>query len=161
MTKGDSMSQPIQPETPSAVTPSGVATLVPYGPPISLELAKRVASAAEARANASGWPVVIAIYDSTGHLTLLHRLDQANLGAVALAQRKAETSVRFRRPTKVYEDIVASGGVRLLSVAGDIITLEGGLPLLHHGLVVGAIGVSGVTSAEDGQVAAAGAAVLA
>jgi glc operon protein GlcG len=151
------MAKSIHPETPVAAS-SGVPPQ--YGPPISLELAKRVASAAEARANANNWPVVIAIFDSTGHLTLLHRLDQSNLGAVELAQRKAETSVRFRRPTKVYEDLVAAGGMRLLSVASDIITLEGGLPLIQNGLVIGAIGVSGVTSPEDGQVAAAGASVV-
>jgi glc operon protein GlcG len=152
------MTKSIHPETPSVAPPMGVPPQ--YGPPISLELAKRVASAAEARANANGWPVVIAIFDSTGHLTLLHRLDQSNLGAVELAQRKAQTSVRFRRATKVYEDLVAGGGTRLLSVAQDIIALEGGLPLLQNGTVIGAIGVSGVTSAEDGQVASAGAAVV-
>lgn len=152
------MTKSIHPETPSAAPPAGVPPQ--YGPPISLELAKRVASAAEARANANGWPVVIAIFDSTGHLTLLHRLDQSNLGAVELAQRKAATSVRFRRPTKAYEDLVAGGGMRLLSIAQEVIALEGGLPLLQNGTVIGAIGVSGVTSAEDGQVAAAGAAVV-
>ena len=152
------MSTPSQPQMPSAAPPAGVPPQ--YGPPISLDLAKRVVSAAEACAKSNGWPVVIAIFDSTGHLALLHRLDQANLGAVELAQRKAETAVRFRRPTKVYEEIVAGGGMRLLSIASDIITLEGGIPLLQNGLVIGSIGVSGMTSTEDGQVAAAGAAVL-
>lgn len=103
---------------------------------------------------------MIAVYDSTGHLTVLLRRDQANLGAVELAQRKAETAVRFRRPTKVFEDIVAGGGMRLLSVASDIITLEGGLPLLKDGFVIGSIGVSGLTSGEDAQVAQAGIAAL-
>jgi glc operon protein GlcG len=131
-----------------------------YGPPISLESAKRVVSAAEAFAKARGWPVVIAVYDSTGTLAVLHRLDQSNLGAVDLAQRKAETAVRFRRATKVFEEIIAGGGVRLLSIASDVITLEGGLPLFQGGLVVGAIGVSGLTSPEDGQVAQAGANAL-
>jgi len=131
-----------------------------YGPPISLESAKRVVDAAEAFAKAHGFPVVIAVFDSTGHLAVLHRLDQSNLGAVELAQRKAETAVRFRRATKVFEDIVAGGGLRLLSVASDIITLEGGLPLLQNGLVIGSIGVSGLTSAEDAQVAQAGASAL-
>lgn len=152
------MTKSIHPETLSPAPPSGVPAQ--YGPPIPLDLAKRVVSAAEACARANGWPVAIAIFDSTGHLALLHRLDQSNLGAVELAQRKAETAVKFRRPTKVYEDIVEGGGMRLLSIAGSIVTLEGGLPLLQHGLVIGAIGVSGMTSAEDGQVAAAGAAVL-
>jgi len=144
--------------TPSAAPPAGVPPQ--YGPPISLDMAKRVVSAAEAYAKSHGFPVVIAVFDSTGHLAVLHRLDQSNLGAVALAQRKAETAVRFRRPTKVFEDIVAGGGMRLLSIASDVIALEGGLPLLRDGLVIGSIGVSGLTSAEDAQVAQAGANAL-
>ncbi|HVY28978.1 MAG TPA: heme-binding protein [Polyangiaceae bacterium] len=131
-----------------------------YGPPITLEAAKRVALAAEAFAEKQGWPVVIAVFDSTAHLAVLLRRDQANLGAVELAQRKAETAVRFRRPTKVFEEIVAGGGMRLLSVASDIIALEGGLPLLKDGCVIGSIGVSGLTSGEDAQVAQAGLAAL-
>jgi glc operon protein GlcG len=123
-------------------------------------MAKRVVSAAEAYAKSRGFPVVIAVFDSTGHLAVLHRLDQSNLGAVELAQRKAETAVRFRRPTKVFEDIVAGGGMRLLSIAADVIALEGGLPLMKDGLVIGSIGVSGLTSAEDAQVAQAGANAL-
>jgi glc operon protein GlcG len=145
-------------QTPTAAPPAGVPPQ--YGPPISLELAKRVVNAAEAFAKARGFPVVIAVFDSTAHLTVLHRLDQSNLGAVELAQRKAETAVRFRRPTKVFEDIVAGGGLRVLSIASDVIALEGGLPLLQGGLVVGSIGVSGLSSAEDAQVAQAGANAL-
>jgi glc operon protein GlcG len=144
--------------TAAASPPAGVPT--PYGPPLSLSAAKRVAAAAEAEAAAHAWPMVIAIFDSTGHLVLLHRLDQSNLGAVTLAQRKAETSVKFRRPTKVYEDIVAAGGMRLLSVGSELIALEGGLPLIQDGCVVGSIGVSGMASSQDAQVAAAGAAAL-
>jgi glc operon protein GlcG len=144
--------------TPTAAPPPGLPPQ--YGPPISLDLAKRVVGAAEAFAKSRGWPVVIAVFDSTGHLTVLHRLDQSNLGAVELAQRKAETAVRFRRPTKAFEEIVAGGGMRLLSVASDIIALEGGLPLLRDGLVVGSIGVSGLSSPEDAQVAQAGANAL-
>lgn len=132
----------------------------PYGAPISLEAARRVADAAEAFAARQGWPVVIAVFDSTAHLAVLLRRDQANLGAVALAQRKAETAVRFRRATKVYEEMVAGGGMRLLSVAPDVIAIEGGLPLVLDGVVVGSIGVSGMTSGEDAQVASAGASAL-
>ncbi len=147
------MTAPDASPTPPSVPP-------PYGPPISLEAAQRVAHAAESFARARGWPVVIAVFDSTGQLALLYRLDQSNLAAVDLAQRKAETAVRFRRPTKAFEDIIASGGVRLLSVASEIITLEGGVPLLQGGLVVGSIGVSGMSSPEDAQVANAGLAAL-
>lgn len=144
---------------PSAAAPhAGVPP--EYGPPLGLAAAKRVAAAAEAKAAELGFPVVIAVVDSAGHLVLLQRLDQANLGALELALRKAETAVRFRRPTKSFEEIIAAGGVRLLSIADAVITLEGGLPLLSSGRVVGAIGVSGMTSAEDGLVANAGAAAL-
>ena len=146
--------------TPNAPPPAPSGTPPAYGAPISLADAKRVAEAAEAEALAHDWPMVIAIFDSTAHLVLLHRIDQSNIGAVKLAQRKAETAVRFRRATKVYEEIVAGGGTRLLSVAEDIITLEGGLPLLQGGKVVGSIGVSGMASDQDGLVAAAGARAL-
>jgi glc operon protein GlcG len=148
------------PKSPAlaAVPSTGVPT--PYGAPISLTDAARVAEAARLAAAANGWPMVIAIFDSTAHLVLLHRMDQANLGAIAFAQRKAETAVRFRRSTKAYEDLLAGGGLRLLSVAADIITIEGGLPLLQNGVVVGSIGVSGMTSTQDGEVAAAGARAL-
>ena len=134
----------------------------PYGPPIALSAAKVVLAAAEAEAEANGWAAVIAIVDSTGHLAALHRMDQSNLGAVALSQRKAETAAKFRRPTKVYEDLVSGGaaGLRLLSVASELIALEGGLPLIQDGVLVGAIGVSGMQSFQDGQVAAAGARAL-
>jgi glc operon protein GlcG len=146
----------------SAGPPPSPGPPPPYGPPIPLETAKRVMAAAETEAVANGWPMVIAILDSAGQLVLLQRLDQANLGAVDLAQRKAATAVRFRRSTKVYEDIIAAGGagLRLLSAASDLIALEGGVPLLQGGAVVGSIGVSGMQSSQDGQVARAGARVL-
>jgi len=131
---------------------------VEYGPPISLDLAKQVMAAAEAEAAANGWPMVIVIVDSGAHLVLLHKLDQVQLGSIVIAQRKAETSAKMRRPTKVLEDAVIAGGpgLRLLSLDG-ITALEGGLPILREGKVIGAIGVSGMSSAQDGLVAAAGA----
>ena len=132
-----------------------------YGAPISLEVAKLVMTAAEAEALANQWPMTIAIVDSGGHLVLLHRMDQTNLGSLSVAQIKAETAVFFRRPTKAFEDAVAGGGLglRLLSTAGHC-AIEGGLPLLVGGELVGAIGVSGVQSSQDAQVATAGANAL-
>jgi glc operon protein GlcG len=146
--------------TPEDKRPAPPAPPPPYGPPLPLALARRVMAAAEAEANANGWPVVIAIVDSSAHLVMLHRLDQANLGAVALAQRKAQTAIDFRRSTKVYEDLIGAGGLRLLSVSAELIALEGGVPLIAAGHVVGAIGVSGMQSFQDGQVADAGARAL-
>jgi uncharacterized protein GlcG (DUF336 family) len=135
----------------------------PYGPPLSLATAKRIMAAAEAEALANGWPMAIAVVDSGGHLVLFQKGDQANLGAVALAQRKASSAVQFRRATKVFEELItgAPGGVRLLSLGPELVTVEGGVPLMQHGQVVGAIGVSGMQSFQDGQVAAAGVRALA
>ena len=132
-----------------------------YGPPISIELAKQIMKAAEAEAVAQGWPMVIAIVDTGGHLVMLHRLDHTQIGSVAVAQRKAETAVHFKRPTKAFEDALFAGpGMRFLSVA-DVCLLEGGLPIVKDDFIIGAIGVSGMMSTQDAQVAMAGLAVVA
>jgi uncharacterized protein GlcG (DUF336 family) len=133
----------------------------PYGEPISLDRAKAVMEAAEAEAAREGWPVVIAIVDSGGNLVMLHRMDQAQLGSIEIARLKAETALRFRRPTKAFEDRLAEGGaaLRILAMPG-VAPLEGGLPLVRDGAIVGAIGVSGVQPHEDAQVARAGLVVL-
>jgi uncharacterized protein GlcG (DUF336 family) len=118
-------------------------------------------AAAEAEAERRDWPMVIAIVDSTGHLVMLHRMDQAQLGSVAIAQAKAETAVNFRRSTKAFQDVLAEGGagLRVLSMSG-VSAVEGGLPLMVKGEVVGAIGVSGMQSGQDGEIARAGVAAL-
>jgi glc operon protein GlcG len=140
--------------TPSSLPPK-------YGAPISLKAAKRVMAAAEAEALAHQWPMVIAIVDSGGHLVMLHKLDQTQHGSVSVAQLKAETAVNFRRATKVFEETVAGAGIglRFLSIS-NVCALEGGIPLSVEGEIVGAIGVSGMQSTQDAQVAAAGAAAL-
>jgi uncharacterized protein GlcG (DUF336 family) len=134
----------------------------PYGPPITLEAARRVMAAAEAEAKANGWPMAIAIVDSGGHLVLFQRLDQAALGTVPFSQRKATAAVTFRRPTKSFEDALTATptGIRLLSLGPELVAVEGGVPLIDAGAVVGAIGVSGMQSFQDGQVATAGARAL-
>jgi uncharacterized protein GlcG (DUF336 family) len=133
-----------------------------YGPPITLEAAKKVAAAAEAEASKNGWPVVIAIVDSGSHLVLLQRLDNTQYASLEIAKGKATTAVNFRRPSKALEDAVAGGGagLRLLRVDG-MYPMEGGIPIVDQGKIIGAIGVSGVTSVQDAQVAKAGADVLA
>ena len=147
-------------DVPSSIPPP--AAPPPYGPPISLEAARRVMAAAEAEAAAHRWPMVIAIVDSGAHLVMLHRMDQANLGAVPVCQRKAVTAVSFRRATKVFEDLLVAGGagIRLLTFGPELIAVEGGVPLLDGGRVIGAIGVSGRQSSQDGQGAVAGARAL-
>jgi glc operon protein GlcG len=133
----------------------------PYGPPISLADAKRIMEAAEREAAKNSWPMAIAIVDSTGHLLMFHRLDQTQLGSVAVAIAKAESAVNFRRPTKAFEEAIAAGGMGLrLITMPYMIALEGGIPILKEGQVIGGIGVSGMQSSQDAEVARAGLAAL-
>ena len=133
----------------------------PYGAPIGLAEAKRVLAAAQAEAAKNKWNVVIAVVDSGGHLVALERMDSTQYGSVEVAQEKARTAAAFRRSSKAFQDGVAAGGegLRMLVLPGAL-PIEGGLPIVVGGKVVGAIGVSGVTSAQDGQIAAAGVAAL-
>ena len=126
---------------------------------LSLSEAKQVAAAASAKAAAEGWNVVIAVHDHGGNLIYLERADGTQLGSIVVAQEKSRTALMFKRPTKVLEDTILSGRVHMMSLPG-ITSVEGGLPLIVDGEVVGSIGVSGVQSSQDGQVAAAGAAAL-
>ncbi|MDE2288938.1 MAG: heme-binding protein [Burkholderiales bacterium] len=143
------------------ITATPTSTVPLYGAPITLRLAKQVAQAAEEEATRQGWPMVIAIVDSAGHLVLQQRLDQAQFGSIEVARQKAETAVRFRRSTKVFEDALAQGGIHLRLLAMTSLTpLDGGIPLVVDGRIVGAIGVSGMQSAQDAQVAQAGVGVL-
>lgn len=133
-----------------------------YGDPITLADAKRVMDAAEAEASANGWAVVIAVTDSGGNLVVLHRMDHAQLGSVDIARAKATTTVRFKRPTKSFEDGLEESGRmhRALSMEG-VCAVEGGIMLIRDEEIIGGIGVSGVLPTQDAQVAAAGAAVVA
>ncbi len=129
----------------------------PYGPPITLATAKQIVAAAEAEAEKNNWPVVIAIIDSGGNLVLLLRRDDAQLSAIATAEGKARTALFFKRPTKLLDDVISGGGSGLRFLAlKDFTPLEGGLPILADGKIIGAIGVSGVISAQNSQVARAG-----
>lgn len=128
-----------------------------YGVPISFEQAKKVMAGAEAEAKKNNWPVVITIVDSGGNLVMLSRLDNAQWGSIEVAKDKARSAVAFRRPTKVFQDLIAQGGanLRLLNLSGASM-LEGGIPIVVEGKVVGAVGVSGVTSQQDAQIGQAG-----
>ena len=129
----------------------------PYGAPITLTAAKQAMAAAEAEAARNGWGVAIAIVDSGANLVMLHRLDNAQLSSVRIAEAKAKTAAEFRRPTKVFEDAVAGGGIGLRVLTFGASVAEGGVPIVSGGAIVGAIGVSGVQSHQDAQVAQAGA----
>lgn len=124
-------------------------------PHLNLEEAKKIADAAEERARQDNWNVVIAILDGGGHLIMLRRMDGTQIGSVEVAQAKAKSAVYFKRPTKVFEDLVNEGNSRILSLP-NAVAIEGGLPIFKDGLCVGSIGISGVTSMQDGIIAQAG-----
>jgi uncharacterized protein GlcG (DUF336 family) len=122
---------------------------------ITLAGARTMLEAAEAEARRNNWNVAIAIVDAHGELILFQKMDNVQMGSVDISQAKARTAARMRRPTKALDDAVVGGRLALLAVDG-LLPLEGGVPVIHNGVVIGAVGVSGVTSAQDAQVAAAG-----
>jgi glc operon protein GlcG len=128
-------------------------------PMLMLDDAKRIAAAAEAEAIAHQWNVVIAICDDGGHLLLLHRLDSVAPVSSMIAPAKARAAALGKRDTKLYEDMINGGRTAFLSAPLDGM-LEGGVPIVVDGQVVGAVGVSGVKSIEDAQIARAGIAAL-
>lgn len=129
----------------------------PYGAPISLENAKKAAAAAAAEARKNNWNMSIAITDTAGELVYLEKMDATQTGSVQVSIGKARSAALFKRPTKVFQDIVASGGggLRILGLEGAV-PIDGGLPIVMDGRIVGAIGVSGAAGDQDAQCAKAG-----
>jgi uncharacterized protein GlcG (DUF336 family) len=129
-----------------------------YGPNVTLDQAKKAIAAGVAEAKKNNWPVAIAVVDTAGMLVAYERLDGTQTGSVQVSQDKAVSAAMFRRPTKAFQDVVAGGGagLRILTLRGAS-AVEGGLPLIVDGKVIGGIGVSGVNADQDGMVAKAGA----
>ena len=123
--------------------------LTPYGQPISFHDARRAMDAAEGEANRNNCPVAIAIVDSGGHVVMAHRLDNTQLASMRIAEAKARTAVEFRRPTRVFEDAIAGGGIGLRVLTFGVSAAEGGVPIISGGRIIGAIGVSGGTSEQE------------
>jgi glc operon protein GlcG len=125
-----------------------------YGPPITLENAKKVVALALAEARKNNWTMAAAIVDAGGNLVYFEKMDNTLIGSVNISIEKARSAVLFKRPTKAFEDALASGGGGLivLGVHGAVV-LEGGIPLLIDDNIVGAIGISGETPQQDGQCA--------
>ena len=124
-------------------------------PALTRDAVRVVADAAEAEAVANGWSVVVVVVDAGGHVLSLTRMDGVPLAALEVAQRKARTSALYRRPTKAFADRLADGERAVLAFP-DVIPVEGGLPIAVGGVVVGAVGVSGVRADQDAHVAQAG-----
>ena len=130
----------------------------PYGPSITLDAARKAAAPALAEAQKNNWRMAVAVVDISGDLVFFEKMDGTQAASVAIAQDKARSSARFKRPTKALQDALAAGGAgwRMLALEGAV-PVEGGVPLVADGKIVGAIGVSGGTSEQDGQCAKAGA----
>jgi glc operon protein GlcG len=133
-----------------------------YGSPITLETAKKAAAPALAEAYTNNWAMAVAVVDIAGDLVYFERIDGTQAGSVTVAADKARSAARFKRQTKAFQDTLASGGdgLRVLGIQGAV-PVEGGVPIVIDGKIVGAIGVSGGTSPQDGQCARAGAAAVA
>ena len=133
----------------------------PYGMPISLENAKKAAAPALAEATKNNWAMAVAIVDPSGNLVYYEKMDNTQLGSANVAIDKARSAALFKRPTKALQVALAAGGdgLRILRIQGAV-PVEGGIPLVMDGKIVGAIGVSGGSSAQDAQCAKAGADTL-
>jgi glc operon protein GlcG len=140
----------------TSITPPSISITKPV---LTLDEGRRIAAAAEAEARRNDWRVVIAVTDDGGHLLYLQRSHDTQFGSVETAIQKARAAVAFQRPTKTSEDAVLSGRLIHLALPG-VIPAEGGIPLLRDGQVIGGLGISGVRSSQDGQIAQAGAAAL-
>ena len=127
---------------------------------LNLKVAKAIAAAAEAEAIRNNWKVSIAIVDDGAHLLYLQRLDGAHLASAEISQGKARTAMRYRRASKAMEDAINGGRIALAAVDNNT-PLQGAVPILYRGEIVGAIGVSGVLPAQDEQIASVGASALA
>jgi uncharacterized protein GlcG (DUF336 family) len=140
---------------------SADAQTMNYGTPVTADTAKKIAAPAIAEARKNQWMMAVAIVDTAGDLVYFERMDDTQVGSVDVAISKARSAARFKRPTKAFQDALAAGGegLRILALQGAV-PVDGGLPIVVGGRIVGAIGVSGGTSAQDGQVAAAGAAAV-
>ena len=130
---------------------------LPYGAPISLEMAKKAASAAAAEARKNGWFMAIAVTEPSGDLVYFEKMDNTQFGSINIALGKARTAAKFKRPSKVFQDLLAKGDnfTYLLGLEGAM-PVQGGLPIVVDGKIVGAIGISGATGDQDSQCAVAG-----
>jgi uncharacterized protein GlcG (DUF336 family) len=125
----------------------------PYGAPVSLEQARTIVAGARRAADQRRFSMAFAVVEPGGQLVLFEKMDGTQYGSEVVAQEKARTAARFKRPSKAFSDAVAAGRVAVLSLPG-IVAIEGGIPIVVQGRIVGALGVSGGTSEQDGEIAA-------
>ena len=153
-----SASAPAQPPNPLDAIPDKMPFSMPYGAPSSLLRAQAAVQAAVAEASKRGWPINIAVVDSGANLVTFARMDGAQLASIAISEHKARAAVKFRRPTRVFEDAVQKSGFTYALTLDDMVASRGGIPLVEDGRIIGAIGCSGGTGSQDEVVCTAGAA---
>jgi glc operon protein GlcG len=145
---------------PLDVIPDKMPFSTPYGAPIGLERARAAIDAALAEAAKRGWPMNVAVVDSGANLVAMVRMDGAQLASIAIAEHKARTSAKFRRPTHAFEDGIQKSGFNYVITLDDVVASRGGIPLIENGLLIGAIGCSGGAGSQDEVVCTAGAATI-
>jgi uncharacterized protein GlcG (DUF336 family) len=140
-----------------AVISSSALAQQPYGMNVSVDVAKKASAAAVAEARKNNWSTAVAVTDTAGNLVYFERMDNTQVGSINIAIGKARSAAQFKRPTKVFQDLVAKGSefTYLLGLEGAVV-VQGGIPIVQDGKIVGAIGVSGGTGPQDVQVAEAG-----
>ena len=148
------------PPNPLDVVPEKIPFDVPYGPPISLERAQAAINAVVAEAKKRDWKMNVAVVDSGGNLVAFQRMDGAMLASIQIAEHKARAAATFRRETKVFENGIQVNNLNYLMTLDGIVASRGGIPLIEHGELIGAIGCSGGTDSQDEVVCRAGAAVI-
>ena len=142
--------QPTPPAPPNLdAVPDKMPFNLPFGTPITMEKAQSVIQAAIAEANKRGWPEDFAVVDWGGNLVAFARMDGAQLASIAIAEHKARTAARYRRPTLVFENAVQKGGLNYILSLDDVIASRGGIPLVEDGKIIGAVGCSGGTGSQD------------
>jgi len=145
---------------PRDVVPDQMPNFIPYGAPISAQRAQAAIQAAAAEAAHRGWPLNIAVVDSGANLVAFLRMDGAQLASISIAEHKARTAAKFRRPTKAFEDGLQNKDYKYMLTLDDVIASRGGIPLVEDGKLIGAIGCSGGTGSQDQVVCSAGAATI-
>ena len=145
---------------PLDVIPDKMPNATPYGAPISLARAQAAIAAATAEAEKRGWALNVAVVDSGANLVAFARMDGAQLGSIAVSEHKARTSVKFRRPTKAFEEAIQKNDYKYQLTLDDIIASRGGIPLIEDGKLIGAIGCSGGTGSQDEAACMVGAATI-
>src|SRR5246127_5714396 len=150
-----------QPAPPNLdAIPEKMPFSTPYGAPVGAERAQALIQTAVAEATQKGWPMNIAVVDSGANLVAFLRMDGALLASIPIAEHKARAAAKYRRPTKVFEDVVQKFDFKYILSLDDVIASRGGIPLIENGKIIGAIGCSGGTGSQDEVICAAGAALV-